>query len=489
MSPKKFSITFISLIVLLALALSACSPAAAPVEAPAPVAEATAPATIVEEAQPVEPILEVVGNGQTLSFTLAELQAMAATEGQAGMVSSTGAITPPVPHKGISLKHLMEQVGGMEESMGLYIEAIDGYGITFSYEQVMSGEFITYDPVNGLEIKAEGPLTAILAYERDGQLTDPVQDGQLRVVVVSPKADNVIDGHWMVKWVNKLELKEVAANWYLHLEGAITEDMDRATFESGSSPHCHLEVWKDNNGDEWMGMPLWYLLGRVDDENRHESRAFNDKLAEAGYTITLTAADGYSVELNSQDAAFNNEWIVAYKVNGEPLSDKNYPLRLVGNGLTKGQMVGAIESISLDIEALPESSPQTPPSADAPADRDMEGDLVISGLVDFSMPYKYTELKDMEQIKINTKHPKKDEMVDYEGVRLNDLLAMAKPQASAKTVKFISADGYTIEAPLADVLACKDCLISFGDGETLNSVMPGMESMFWAKDLVQIVIQ
>lgn len=603
MSHKKHITTLLAFILLLSMSLGACAPA------PAPVVEEIAPTAVAEEASPAaEPILEVVGQDQVLSFTLADLQALPVTEGQAGMVSSTGAITPPVDHKGVALKDLIDQLGGMEENMGLYIEAQDGYGITFSYDQVMSGDFTTYDPVTGIENEAQGPLTAILAYERDGKEMDPVQDGQLRAVVVSPQADNVIDGHWMVKWVSRMELREVAANWYLHLEGVLTEEMDRATFESGSSPHCHLKSWKDENGDEWMGMPLWYLLGRVDDENRHESRAFDEDLAEAGYTITITAADGYSVELASQDASFNDEWIVASQVNGEPLSDKNYPLRLVGTGLTKGQMVGAIESIVLDLEKMPESSPETPaatevtgdlvvigsvetptgytldeiaalqqttvsaqhPKKDSPADYSgvllstlfdssqpfadaktlvitaedgyqsevpaadvlackdcllsvtndsglmmvmpgfeskawakqvvslefvggsaptMQGDLVISGLVNFTMPFMIAELKDMPQTTVNAKHPKKDEMVDYTGVRLNDLLDMAKPQASAKIATFISGDGYTIDVPVSDLAGCMDCLIAFGDDDTLNSVMPGMQSMFWAKDVVKIEFQ
>jgi hypothetical protein len=492
MFQKKHSITLFSLLLLFALVLSACgAPAAAPVvEEAAPAVEEAAPAEA--EAPAAEPILEVIGNDQTASFTLIDLQALPAAEGMAGMVSSTGAITEPVPHKGVSLKDLIDQVGGMDETQGLYMEAVDGYGITFSYDQVMSGDFITYDPANGLEIEIEGPLTAIVAYERDGELMDPVQDGQLRMVAVGPKADNVIDGHWAVKWVAKLELKEVAAVWYLHLEGALTEEMDRATFESGSSAHCHLAVWIDENGDEWGGIPLWYLLGRVDDEVRHEGRAFDEDLAEAGYTIVVTAADGYSVELASQDASFNDEWIVAFQQNGEPIADKNYPLRLVGEGLDKGQMVGAIESIVLDLEKIPEPASEAPAAdtaAPAAGGRDMEGDLVISGKVDFVMPFMIDELRDMDVITINTMHPKKEEMVDYEGVRLNDLFDMAKPQTDASTVKFVASDGYAIEAPLADVLACADCLIAFDDDGTVKTVMPGMEGMFWVKDVVSIEIQ
>jgi DMSO/TMAO reductase YedYZ molybdopterin-dependent catalytic subunit len=327
-------------------------------------------------------------------------------------------------------------------------------------------------------------LTAIIAYEREGELLDPVQDGQLRLVIVSPEPDNLVDGHWMVKWVNHIELRDTGANWFLHLEGAISEEMDRATFESGSSAHCHLEVWTDENGDEWSGIPLWYLLGRVDDAVRHESRAFDEDLAEAGYTITITAADGYSIELNSQDAAFNDDWIIASHVNGEPIADKNYPLRLVGKGLEKGQMIGAIESITLGIEPIAEPVQET----QVPV-TDMTGDLVIFGNVDFTLPFMYAELQDMDVVTITAKHPKKDETREYQGVLLKTLLDMVKPKTGASKLKFIAGDGYSIEVPLADVTACQDCMLSFGDDETMNSVMPGMESSAWVKDVVQIIIQ
>ena len=479
-------IVFISMLVVLLFSLAACAPTtSAPAETDV-VAEATE--TLVEEtvapAIVGESVLEIDGNDTALNFTIEELQALPATEGYAGLLSSSGSITPPALHKGVSLKDLVDQLGGMSETMGVYVEAVDGYGITFSYDQVMSGEFITYDPANGTEISVEGPLTAIIAYEREGELLDPVQDGQLRLVIVSPEPDNLVDGHWMVKWVNHIELRDTGANWFLHLEGAISEEMDRATFESGSSAHCHLEVWTDENGDEWSGIPLWYLLGRVDDAVRHESRAFDEDLAESGYTITITAADGYSIELNSQDAAFNDDWIIASHVNGEPIADKNYPLRLVGNGLEKGQMIGAIESITLGIEPIAESVQET----QVPV-TDMTGDLVIFGNVDFTLPFMYAELQDMDVVTITAKHPKKDETREYQGVLLKTLLDMVKPKTGASKLKFIAGDGYSIEVPLADVTACQDCMLSFGDDETMNSVMPGMESSAWVKDVVQIIIQ
>jgi hypothetical protein len=48
--------------------------------------------------------------------------------------------------------------------------------------------------------------------------------------------------------------------------------------------------------------------------------------------------------------ARNDTIIVAYMVNDERLSGKNWPLRLVGDGLSKSQMVGNIIEIRIKLD-------------------------------------------------------------------------------------------------------------------------------------------
>ncbi|NMC52433.1 MAG: hypothetical protein GYA48_02205 [Chloroflexi bacterium] len=606
------------LILVLAFLLGGCQ---APVveEAPAAVVEATevpaAPAEPAAEGLSDEPVLEVFNGDQSVMLSLADLDQLESYEGYAGILSSAGSITPPAVYKGIPLSVLAEQVGGIDETMGMVVYAEDGYSITYSYEQVMGKDFLTYEPSTGVEIEPTMPLTAMIAYQREGELMDAEMEGTLRSVIASDEASQISDGHWAVKWVTRVEVKPVAANWFLQLEGAISENMDRGTFESGSSPHCHLKVWTDKEGNEWGGIPLWYLLGRVDDAVAHESRAFDEDLAEAGYTITITAVDGYSIELESQPAAFNDEWIVAFQMNGGDLPDKYFPLRLVGEGLEKDQMIGAIESIKLGIEPMEDAAaesaeePAAPAAAAGPVEgdvvmmgsvaapmgwmlddlkamemstikanhpkkgeveyegillsdlfeltgpaedaemlvvrasdgyeieipaadvlacadcvlvideedvpglvmpgfetstwvkgvaeleftggisREMTGDFTIEGNVEFTMPFMLDEIADMEMVTVNAKHPKKDEMVDYVGVRLADLIAMAKPAEDATKAKLIASDGYSSEIDLAALAGCQDCLLSPSEENTLNLVMPGMESMFWVKDVIKIEIQ
>ena len=95
------------------------------------------------------------------------------------------------------------------------------------------------------------------------------------------------------------------------------------------------------------------------------------------------------------------------------------------------------------------------------------------------------DLKAMEVVKTEVEHPKKG-MINVEGVSLNALLELVKVNPDATKLVVTSSDGYVTELVLADVQACADCLVAFEDDGTLKLVMPGMQSNFWAKDIIMI---
>ena len=132
----------------------------------------------------------------------------------------------------------------------------------------------------------------------------------------------------------------------LTLVGATTEVMDKTLFLSGLSCSDHYKEWTDASGNVWKGIPVWLLVGRVDDDNTHGEGAFNRELAEAGYQVSFVASDGFHKELDSSLIAENDEILVAYLMNGEALTEKG-PLRVVGEGLTSGQMVGMLQRIEI----------------------------------------------------------------------------------------------------------------------------------------------
>ena len=293
------------------------------------------------------PALEIAGPGGVRAFSVAQLRKLPATIGQAGVKSSTGKVTLPARYKGVALRDLVAAVGGSDATKNLTVTAKDGYRITFSHDQVMKGVFTAYDPGTGDTLASHEPLTAILAYEHEGRPLVVAEDGPLRVMVVSATGGQVTDGHWSIKWVTKLAIKPASEAWSLSLEGARSEIMDRATFESGASPKCHGVTWKDAQGRVWSGIPLWLLVGRVDDGLKHGARAFNDSLAAAGYPVDVVAGDGATVSLDSFRLERNNEIIVACLLDGAPLPAKSFPLRLAGPGLKEEERIGGIARIVL----------------------------------------------------------------------------------------------------------------------------------------------
>jgi hypothetical protein len=297
----------------------------------------------VEEAKKVA--LKVTSGTETKTYSLEEVKAMTSYEGWGGRKSSTGRITPPAKYKGVLLQDL---VGELTPSQGVRVVAKDGYAMTFSYDQLTKGTFVTYDPATGNEISCEeGELKTILAYERDGKPTPEETEGALRIAIVDSE-NQVTDGHWWVEWIKEIEVKEVVTGWTLKLNGAISGDIDSGTFESGAAPGCHGVSWTDEKGRTWSGIPLWLLVGWVDDEIKHgDDGSFNDALADSGYEIKVTASDGYSLTLNSADVKRNDDIIVANELNGMPLPEKCWPLRLVGPNLSKQDWVDGIAEIEL----------------------------------------------------------------------------------------------------------------------------------------------
>ncbi len=470
------------------------APAQPPTAQPAP--EQPAPTAIVEEAEAPMPVLDVIGpDGATITLTMSELEALSGYEGWGGLMSSTGRIFPPALYAGVPVAALADLVGGLTADQGVRIIAEDGYAMTISYDQIVNGDFVAYDPGTGQERATEDKLQVVIAFSRDGEPLPADEEGRLRMALLNNDPLQVTDGHWWVKWVRAIEVRSLAEDWDLQLDGAISETMDRNTFESCASPSCHGNTYTDDAAQVWSGVPLWLLAGRVDDENPHEGLAFDRALAEAGYLIELTAADGYTTTIDSQAIAQIDEIIVAYLVNENPLDEDSFPMRLMGPGLSKKQMIGQIRQIALQEAATPAEEPAatpepTPepvaePAAPLPA---CEGALAIAGLVETAQCWTLADLQAQPTVELTIEHPKKGPQ-PYSGWRLNDLLDLAGPAAEAVTLVFTASDGYSGEAALADVRACPDCLVALGDDGLLSLAMPGFESFVWVKDVVQVEVK
>lgn len=481
MNRNRISILILTLAACLSLGLAACGTA----KPATPAATATPPAS--------EIALELTGPNGSHTFTLDQLKALPVTEGWGGFKSSAGVITLPADFKGIALKDLVAALGGsFDSSTGVTLSAKDGYSMTFSNDQVMSGNFTVYDPATGAELSSHDPLTAILAYEQAGKPLDPEQDGTLRLEVVSVRNNQVVDGHWTEKWVTKMNVAPVSVAWKLKLHGALMQPVDRASFQSCASPSCHGSSWTDENGQNWQGVPLWLLVGQVDDANSHGTGAFNDTLADAGYQVDVVGADGTTVTLQSESIKRNGNILVAYLVNGADLPEKYFPLRLVGSGIQKDQMVGQIAMIVVHVPEAdtptiaPTAAPTSAATSLAPA---TPGSLVITGLVANPLTLSESALRALGPVTISAEQPKVGTQ-SFIGVRLSTLLTVAQVQASAANLVMTASDGYSTEIDLATVNACTDCMIAFtATPGSFLSVMPGQPGNQWVKDLIKIEVK
>ena len=477
---------------LLALAMTFASCSGGTQVEPSPVVEATEAAVIEPSpaaTEPAVPILEIVGETESKLLSMDELKALPVTEGYAGIKSSTGKITPSVMMKGVALKDLADLIGGVDETNGFNVIAEDGYSITYSFDQLINGTFIAYDPATGDELKNPVKLTVILAYEAEGKPFDPKQDGALRLAIVSSELTQVTDGHWAVKWVNKLEVKDLGKEWVLQLDGAISKPTDRVSIESCGAPQCHGSSWTDDKGQVWAGVPLYYFVGSVDDEIAHEGPAFNHTLAAAGYSLDVIASDGYTVTFDSARIQDNKNIIVAYKVNDNQLPEEFFPLRLVGSDLKKSEMAGMIAQIKVGLEPLPIVEPTATEAPAAPsAATAATGSLVITGLVNQDMGFMEADLRLIEILKVSAETKKGKQ--NFEGASLNALLDLAGIKSGATKLIATAADGYTSEISLEDVRNCPNSLIAFGDTkESFTLVMPDLQTNTWVKDLVKLEIK
>ncbi len=488
-------------LILLVLWLAGCAtatPSPTPTQLPRPTA--TLPPTATPSSTPtVQPtalptVLKLDGPAGVKSLTMNDIKALPSTEGWAGIKSSTGKITVPGRYKGVAIADLCKLVGGLSPNTGVNIAAKDGYAMTVSYDQVTKGDFIAYDPGTGDEVKITDPLTVVIAYEKEGKSLPADTEGPLKLVVVSAKNNQVVDGHWSVKWINQIAIKSLAQEWKLPLGGAITEEMDRGTFQSCAAPACHGKTWTDGKAQVWSGVPLWLLAGRVDDETKHGEGAYNGKLADQGYQIQVVAVDGYKSVFDGARVKRNDNFLVAYLVNNNPLDEKDFPLRLVGSDLKENEMVSRIAKINLIFAAAQAAATNSPPPTIKPTLAASQNttqtavvSLTITGAVDNPQTWTMNALKGLPTAKITTDHPKQGTL-SYEGVRLSVLLDQAKVKGGATKLALSSSDGFTSEVSLADVTRCADCLLAFNGGK-LDAVMPGMQSNFWARDVVKIEVK
>jgi DMSO/TMAO reductase YedYZ molybdopterin-dependent catalytic subunit len=288
-------------------------------------------------------------NGTSLTLNESAIAKLESFTSRGGFKNSVGVIPPSSigNYTGVRLIDLCHLVGGINSTCSVRVTASDGYSMVYTYNQVQGKNFTCFSPETGDEVQSNQPFTMILAYYKNGvNLTS--DEGPLRLVIVGPEG-LLTDGYYWTKWVTRLEIQSAIADWTLVLTGPYSDNMTRASFESGLTckTAIHVAKWTDSHNNVWSGMPLWYLIGWIDDKGDINRMEFNDTLAIQGYTVKVINENGGYREFTSLRVLRNSNIIVANTLNGAPLPEQYWPLKLVGSELSDDEMLRNVVEIQV----------------------------------------------------------------------------------------------------------------------------------------------
>lgn len=289
---------------------------------------------------------------------------------------------------GTAICDLCDLVGGMQEGDELRMTATDGYVVELMYENI-------YTP-------KEKQGTAILAWETKKEGFVPEYTGGPALFFLAP--DHVFGsqdmkectdpGYWRYYWcsgtaypaasglavrnVEKMEIyPRVQAEWELNLSGYLTSSISKKEFEQGLAcgkrAHGHSIAYTDDDGHVWTGMPLYMLVGWVDDacqhdENLVDNKAYNTTLAENdAYTVILENADGETVSFTSSEIMKNRDYLVVNQADNHTFSVDGdiWPLALHGEAVPADKQINGITTLTLDYGSSPSGSAE-PAATPAP---------------------------------------------------------------------------------------------------------------------------
>ena len=264
--------------------------------------------------------LAIEVNGQTYSFSLTELEEYPYYVEAPGSYTTSAGTTYNYTYGGVKLKEILAQYIKLKNDSSITFVAMDGYEMSYS----------------GKEVIEPGEGEWILAFKRNGEYLarDP---GYIRTVKVGEGTPNIL-GHKSVKMVEAIRVEgEGFKPFELEMKGKMDFTLERHTLQSGVS--CHERtvsfVWKDDRS-EYTGIPFYLLLAYSDDPSYapHKQKdksilAYDADAAVEGYTVKISASDGYAIELDSRQLHENDDVILAMYKNGEILPDREWPLILV----------------------------------------------------------------------------------------------------------------------------------------------------------------
>jgi hypothetical protein len=149
--------------------------------------------------------LTVIGaDGTQIVLNETVIAGLPSYRGYGGFKNQLGIVKGLGNYTGVPLNTLCGLVGSLTSKSIVNVSASDGYSGNFTFDEVVNGNFTTYDS-SGVEVPHSQPLVPIVAYYfNDAHISDP-KVGPLRLAIVGPEGLVTNSTLW-VKMVVKVEV-------------------------------------------------------------------------------------------------------------------------------------------------------------------------------------------------------------------------------------------------------------------------------------------
>ena len=165
----------------------------------------TAKATTAQATDPATKDWTLTLNGTTQKvIRMDDLRRFPAVTGHGYAVSTTGIRFGPYICKGVDIRDLIADMGGMGQNDQVWISAPDGYMWVFDAGQVGGKGFVTFNA--DLKEIPSPQLRIILMYQQDNKEVSYDDGGPVRIAIISEQPGVVTEGSAWVKWVNRIEI-------------------------------------------------------------------------------------------------------------------------------------------------------------------------------------------------------------------------------------------------------------------------------------------
>ena len=192
---KKLAFLSICLIVLSSIFIVGCSSSQTTTSTPVVTSSTSTAAS-------GDTILTITKGDKTVTYTMAELQALSSVTGWGGKNTMHGN-EGPYQYKGVAMSQLLKAVGGMTDQNSLVVTGSGAYTKTLTYDQVVNGNFPVMDNSGNQVTPVKTPVLSVV-YEQSGAALDSTS-GPLMLGIMTDQSQ-LTGGNLWIKGLSAIQV-------------------------------------------------------------------------------------------------------------------------------------------------------------------------------------------------------------------------------------------------------------------------------------------